>query len=147
MTEPELEILRLKLSLEVHRVLLRGLYTMLANTSPAAAQAQRDRFAELRASHATIAIPCLPLQSFPSLLNPGMLGAKVGLGIGSNIVVNLYQDLQSATDAVFWMNRERRGLDDRGHQGDKLCRLWAKHAREVAVSFGHSRLSPIYRIP
>jgi hypothetical protein len=59
MTETELEILRLKLRLEVHRVLLRGLYTMWANTSPAAAQAQLDRFAALRAEHAKIVIPSL----------------------------------------------------------------------------------------
>jgi hypothetical protein len=35
MTEIELEILRLRLRAEVHQVLLRGLYTGLANISPA----------------------------------------------------------------------------------------------------------------
>ena len=38
MTEVELEILRLRLRVEVHQELLRGLYTGLANSSPTAAQ-------------------------------------------------------------------------------------------------------------
>jgi hypothetical protein len=47
MTEVELEILRLRLRVEVHQELLRGLYTGLANSSPTAAQVFRDQFAIL----------------------------------------------------------------------------------------------------
>jgi hypothetical protein len=46
MTEIELEILRLRLRAEAHQVLLRGLYTGLANISPAVAQSCRDQFEE-----------------------------------------------------------------------------------------------------
>jgi hypothetical protein len=60
MTTGELEILRLKLSLEVHRVLLRGLYIAAANSIPGGAQACRDRFAALRKEHAKIVIPGIP---------------------------------------------------------------------------------------
>lgn len=56
MTEHELEILRLKASLEVHLTLLRGLYTALANTSPAAAKGFRGQFEALRKAHQKIAI-------------------------------------------------------------------------------------------
>jgi hypothetical protein len=60
MTEIKLEILRLKLKIEVHHVLLRGLYTGLANSSPTGPQAYRDRFADLRREHSKIAIPGIP---------------------------------------------------------------------------------------
>jgi hypothetical protein len=46
MTENELEILRLKLKLEAHQVLLRGIYTGLANSSLTGPRAYRDPFAE-----------------------------------------------------------------------------------------------------
>ena len=59
MTEAELEIFRLKIRLEVHQVLLRGLYTAPANSSPNGPQAYRDRFAALRKEHGKIAIPGL----------------------------------------------------------------------------------------
>ena len=55
MTEAELEIFRLKMKLEVHLVLLRGLYTGLANSSPAAGKALRERFEALRKDHGGIA--------------------------------------------------------------------------------------------
>ena len=54
MTEAELEIFRLKMKLEVHLVLLRGLYTGLANSSPTAGQALQDRFEALRKDHGRI---------------------------------------------------------------------------------------------
>ena len=60
MTEVELKILRLRLRQEVHQELLRGLYTGLANSSPTAAQAFRDRFADLRRNRSGIAIRGLP---------------------------------------------------------------------------------------
>ena len=60
MTEAELEILRLKLRLEVHQVLLRGLYSGLANISPDAAQTCRNQFAALRQEHSKIVIRGLP---------------------------------------------------------------------------------------
>jgi hypothetical protein len=60
MTEGELQTLRLKARLEVLQVLIRGLYTGLANISPNAAQGWRNRFAELRKEHAKIAIPGVP---------------------------------------------------------------------------------------
>ena len=56
MTESELEIFRLKARLEVHQVLLRGLYTMLANSVPGGGKAFRDRFAALREEHSKVAI-------------------------------------------------------------------------------------------
>ncbi len=60
MTERELEILRLKVKIEVLHVLLRGLYTGLANSSPNGARAYRDRFSMLRLEHAKIVIPGVP---------------------------------------------------------------------------------------
>lgn len=60
MTEAELEICRLKMKFEVHLVLLHGLYTGLANSSPSAGQALREKFAALRQEHAKIAISNLP---------------------------------------------------------------------------------------
>jgi hypothetical protein len=59
MTEVELEILRLRLRVEVHQELLRGLYTGLANSSPTAAQVFRDQFAILRQERSKIAIRSL----------------------------------------------------------------------------------------
>jgi hypothetical protein len=56
MTEQELTILRLNLKIEVHLFLLRGLYSALANISPDASKAFRDRFAALRQEHGKIAI-------------------------------------------------------------------------------------------
>ena len=51
MTPEELELVRIKVRLEAIYVLLRGLYTGLANTSPTAAQAFRDSFQDLRQQH------------------------------------------------------------------------------------------------
>ena len=59
MTEKELDIIRIKIKTEILQVLLRGLYTGLANSSPTAAQACRDRFEALRKDHAKITIPGL----------------------------------------------------------------------------------------
>jgi hypothetical protein len=56
MTEVELEILRSRLRQEVHQLLLRGLYTGLANSSPTAAQTFRDQCADLRKRHSQLAI-------------------------------------------------------------------------------------------
>lgn len=56
MTEVELEILRLRLRLEVHQVLLRRLYTALANSLPSGPQPFRDQFAILRREHSQITI-------------------------------------------------------------------------------------------
>jgi len=57
--EFDLEIFRLKMRLEVHLVLIRGLYTGLANTSPNGGQALLAKFAALRQEHQKIAIPGL----------------------------------------------------------------------------------------
>ena len=54
MTPEELEFFRLKVQLEALRVLMRGLYTGLANSSPTAAQAFRESFAKLRKEHGKI---------------------------------------------------------------------------------------------
>ena len=59
MNEAELEILRLKMRAEVHLVLLRALYTGLANSSPTVAPSLRERFEALRKDHGRIAIPGL----------------------------------------------------------------------------------------
>jgi len=59
MTESELEILRIKMRLEVHQVLLRMLYTGLANSSPNGTQPYRDKFDALRKEHGKIAVPGL----------------------------------------------------------------------------------------
>jgi hypothetical protein len=56
MTETELEIVRLKVRMEVLRILSRALYTGLANTSPTVAQTIRDRFSNLRQEHDKIAL-------------------------------------------------------------------------------------------
>jgi hypothetical protein len=56
MTESELEILRIKVGMEAIRVLLRGLYTGLANSSPTAAQGFREKFSALRKNHGEIAL-------------------------------------------------------------------------------------------
>ena len=60
MTEIDLEILRLRLRMEVHQVLLRGLYSGLANIFPSAAKMCRDQFATLRREHSKTAIRGLP---------------------------------------------------------------------------------------
>ena len=60
MTEAQLELLRIRLQIEAIRVLVRGLYTGLARSSPTASQAFRARFAELRKSHSMIALPGIP---------------------------------------------------------------------------------------
>jgi hypothetical protein len=60
MTEEELEIVRLKLKMEVHLVLLRMLYSGLANTVQGAGDAIRAKFAELRAEHDKIVLLNLP---------------------------------------------------------------------------------------
>jgi len=56
MTKEELEIFRLKVRVEALRVLVRGLYTGLANSSPTAKQALRERFAILRKEHSRIVL-------------------------------------------------------------------------------------------
>jgi hypothetical protein len=64
MTEGELEILRLKVKVEVLQLLLRGLYTGLANSSPGGAQAYRDQFSYLRKEQSQIVIrPTSPAYS------------------------------------------------------------------------------------
>ena len=60
MTEAELEAFRLKMQVQVLRVLVEGLYTGLANSSPDAAQVLRDQFARLRQEHSRIVLPNLP---------------------------------------------------------------------------------------
>ncbi len=62
MTEAELEILRLKLRIEVLQTMVRGLYTGLANMSPGGGRAYRDRFAALRQDHSKIALPGVPAE-------------------------------------------------------------------------------------
>lgn len=56
MDEMDLEILRLKAQLEAVRVLLRGVYTLLANSSSAAARGFRDQFEKLQQEHQKIAL-------------------------------------------------------------------------------------------
>lgn len=56
MTAEELEIFKLKAQLEALRVLVRGLYTALANNSPSEAQALRGQFAALRLDHSKIVL-------------------------------------------------------------------------------------------
>jgi hypothetical protein len=56
MTSEELEQFRLKAQLEALRVLVRGLYTGLANSSPCAAASLRVRFADLRKSHSQVVL-------------------------------------------------------------------------------------------
>jgi hypothetical protein len=48
MTEPELEIFRLKTRQEVLLNLMRGLYTGLASISPSADQVLREKFSKMR---------------------------------------------------------------------------------------------------
>lgn len=57
MTEAELEIVRLKLKIEALLVLIGGIYTGLANSSPTASQAILGQFEKLRQDHAKIALP------------------------------------------------------------------------------------------
>ena len=56
MTAEELEIFKLKAQLEALRVLVRMLYSGLANSSPAAAHAAREKFASLRLEHSKIVL-------------------------------------------------------------------------------------------
>lgn len=49
MTEQELEIIRLRIRLDVQQVLTHNLYTLLANSSPGLAHGFRQIFATLRA--------------------------------------------------------------------------------------------------
>lgn len=60
MTDAELQTFRQDMKIEVIRVLLRGLYTGLANSSPTGGTMVRNRFEELRKEHAKIALPGLP---------------------------------------------------------------------------------------
>ena len=60
MTETDLELWRLKAKIEAIRVLLRVLYTGMANSSPTGAESLRDRFAALRQDHGRITFPGLP---------------------------------------------------------------------------------------
>lgn len=52
----ELDLFRLKVQLEVLRVLLRGLCTGLANSSPSAAEFVRAHFANLRTRHSNLSL-------------------------------------------------------------------------------------------
>jgi len=56
MTQDELDLLRIGVKVEAIKVLVRGLDTGLANSSPTAAQACRDQFLALRQDHSKIAI-------------------------------------------------------------------------------------------
>lgn len=56
MTPQELEMLRLRVQLEALRVLVRGLYTGIANSSPTTPAVLRERFVALRAEHSQIAL-------------------------------------------------------------------------------------------
>lgn len=56
MTEGELEVLRVKLQIEAIYVLIRGLYTGLANISPTSAQGYRHQLERLRQKHSKIAL-------------------------------------------------------------------------------------------
>ena len=56
MSPQELDLLRVKVKLEVMLTLHRGLYTGLANSSPAAMEAMKIQFSNLRNGHAQIAI-------------------------------------------------------------------------------------------
>ena len=56
MTEAELETFRLKAKIEAIHVLLRMLYTGLANSAPSGPQPYRDQFASLRREHGKIAL-------------------------------------------------------------------------------------------
>jgi hypothetical protein len=55
-TPKELESFRMKMQLEALRVLVQGLYSALANSSPEASANLRERFAELRRSHGQVVI-------------------------------------------------------------------------------------------
>jgi hypothetical protein len=55
-TENDLEILRLKVRIEALQLLIRTLYSGLANTSPTAAQTCREQFARLRQDHGKMAL-------------------------------------------------------------------------------------------
>ena len=56
MSPQELELMRMKIKTEVLLTLVRGLYTSLANSSPVAMEAIKQRFAALRKEHALVAI-------------------------------------------------------------------------------------------
>lgn len=56
MTKEELEVLRLKLQLQVHLELIRALYSALAGTSPALAQRFREGFQTARKERQQLAL-------------------------------------------------------------------------------------------
>ena len=56
MTESELEILRIKVSIVALRVAVYGLYVGMANSSPTAAKAIREKFASVRKEYDKIAL-------------------------------------------------------------------------------------------
>jgi hypothetical protein len=56
MTESELENVRLRVQQEVLLLLVRGLYTGLANSSPASAASLLETFASLRKDHQRIVL-------------------------------------------------------------------------------------------
>ena len=56
MTPEELETFRLKAQLEVLRVLVRGLYTGLANQSESSAVSLHELFAEIRKRHSKVVL-------------------------------------------------------------------------------------------
>lgn len=56
MTQEELEALRIKAQLEALRVLMRMLYTGLANSSSSAAIEARAKFAALRQEHGRVVL-------------------------------------------------------------------------------------------
>lgn len=56
MTEAELEILRPKLRIEVLQMMVRALYSGLANTFPGYAKGVREKFSDLQQNHSKIAL-------------------------------------------------------------------------------------------
>ena len=56
MSPQELELMQMKIKTEVLLTLIRGLYTGLANSSPAAMEASKQTFAALRKEHSLVAI-------------------------------------------------------------------------------------------
>jgi hypothetical protein len=60
LTPEQLEIFRLKVQLEALRVLVRGLFTGIANSSPTGPDTMRQRFAELRNEHGKIVLKGAP---------------------------------------------------------------------------------------
>ncbi|HLQ27545.1 MAG TPA: hypothetical protein VK138_16895 [Acidiferrobacterales bacterium] len=62
MTEQELEIFRLKTQIQALQVLVAMLYSGLANSSPSAAQALREKLSSLRQEHSKIVLKDIPAE-------------------------------------------------------------------------------------